>query len=173
MKAMKMMFAGIAVLALAAIATTSFATDNGTATAKIVTAIAIEQATPLNFGSIIYGTAGSVAISHENVRTPDTVSVLVASAHSAAVFHVTGAPLATYTLTLPEDAITVINDAVTSGTKTMSVDDWTCNVAETAGAGVLDGIGAQTVNVGATLAVGANQCLGTYNGTFDVAVAYN
>ena len=41
------------------------------------------------------------------------------------------------------------------------------------GAGQLDALGNQTLTIGATLNVGANQAPGDYSGSFSVTVAYN
>ena len=153
-------------------AVTSFAqvTATATATATIVTPITIANAGNMNFGNVaVSGTAGTVILAPAGTRTltGGVTLPVVACTISAAHFAVTGSNNYTYAITLPTAATTV-----TSGVNTMTVTAFTSSPATT---GTLSGAGAQTVDVGATLNVGASQPAGTYvSGTpFAVTVNYN
>ena len=143
---------------------------NATATGTIITPLAIAKSSDMNFGNVVAGaTPGTVVLAPAGTRTitggaflPATVGTV-----SAASFNVTGANNFTYAITLPASSITI-----TSGANTMTIDTWTSNPTPT---GLLNGSGAQTVTVGGTLNVAANQAAGTYtlaNG-LTVIVAYN
>jgi hypothetical protein len=145
------------------------ATASGTAT--IITPIAIVKTLDMNFGSIASSvTAGTVILPPTGARTITggvTLPAVTGTVTSAA-FTVSGLASSTYAITLPATALTL-----TSGVNTMSVGTFTSNPL--AGAGQLSSGGSQTVNVGATLTVGASQVAGTYvSGTpFTVTVNYN
>lgn len=143
------------------------ATANASAT--IVTPIAISTTTDMNFGNLaVSASAGTVVISPAGARSVTGGVTLPANAGtvSAATFEVTGTPDYTYIITLPAAATTISN-----GTETMTVDTWISNPS---GTGTLTG-GSETLQVGATLNVGASQASGTYtSGTpFTVTVNYN
>lgn len=144
-------------------------TGEGTASAEIVAAIAITNTIPLNFGQIApSASAGTVSVSTANVREGfGGVTLGNAGTVSAASFDITGAPNNTYTITLPADGVVELTS--TFAFTPMSVDDF---VSDPAADGLLNGSGAQTLLVGATLSVGANQPSDIYSGTFDVTVIY-
>jgi hypothetical protein len=106
-------------------------------------------------------------MSTASVRTAGGGATLVSdgSTISAAAFDVTGAPNATYSISLPASAT-----ITAPGPITMTVDTFVSNPTPT---GTLSGGGSQTLAVGATLQVGANQGQGSYTGTFNVTVNYN
>ncbi len=95
-------------------------------------------------------------------RTCTTVTCVAQDAGTAASFDVSGQGDYTYSVTLP--ASTTLVDGATNE---MTVDTFADNST-----GTLDGAGAETFNVGATLNVGADQIAGSYTGTFDVSVDY-
>jgi hypothetical protein len=140
-----------------------------TATATIVTPIAIVNASNMNFGNVAVGAvAGTVILAPAGTRTAGGGVTLPAAAGtvSAATFTVTGTSGATYSITLPSAATTI-----TSGGNTMTVNAFTSTPTPT---GTLTG-GTETLRVGATLNVGASQPAGLYvSGTpFTVTVNYN
>jgi len=142
-----------------------------TATGTIIAPIAISKTADMNFGNIVSGAAlGTVVLTPAGVRSKTGGVFLPGTAGTvaAASFTVTGAIGFTYAITLPAAATTV-----TSGGNTMTVDTWTSTPTVALG-GALTG-GTQTLTVGGTLHVGANQVAGTYvSGTaFTVTVAYN
>lgn len=140
-----------------------------TASATIITPIAISKTVDMNFGNIaVSGTGGTVVLAPAGTRTSTGGVTLpvVAGTVAAASFTVTGLSTYTFSISLPSSPITI-----TSGSNTMTVGTFTSNPATT---GTLTG-GTATVNVGATLNVGASQAAGTYtSGTpFTVTVNYN
>ena len=141
-----------------------------TASATIVAPIAIANASDMNFGNVAVSTlGGTVVLSPGGVRsvTGDVTLPATTGTVSAASFDVTGTAGYTYSITLPAAATTI-----SSGANTMTVDTWTSNPTPT---GTLDGTGAETLSVGATLTVGGSQAAGAYtSGTpFTVTVNYN
>lgn len=156
----------ISLLSTAAFAQTS-ATATANASARVLTPITITKLTDLNFGSLVAGPlAGTVVVDPFSARTATGGVSLVNSAFSAAQFNVTGEPLTPYTITLP-NAIQIIH--TTNNALSMVVNTFT---SDPSGTGTLSALGAQQLNVGATLNVGANQGSGLYTGTFNVTVAY-
>jgi len=153
-------------------ATTSFAQVSATATATgtIITPITITNAGNMNFGNVaVSATAGTVILAPASTRTITGGVTLpaVPGTVAAAHFDITGTANYTYSITLPSTATTV-----TSGANTMTVTAFTSNPGTT---GTLSATGTQTINVGATLNIAANQAAGTYvSGTpFQVTVNYN
>lgn len=150
---------------------TSFAQVSGTATATatIITPIAISKTVDMNFGNVaVSAAAGTVVLSPAGVRTKTggVTLPIVAGTISAASFTVTGLGSYTYTITLPSTPLTINN-----GSNTMTVNSFTSTPS---GTGTLSG-GSQVLNVGATLNVGVNQAAGLYTSAspFTVTVNYN
>ena len=165
----KLIFVSIVMLLFASSAFAQV-TASATATATIVTPIAITNDVDMNFGNLaVNASVGTVVLTPAGARSATGgVSFLAATPGTitAASFTVTGLADATYSITLPAGALTI-----TSGANTMTVDTWTSSPTPT---GTLTG-GTETLTVGATLNVGASQPAGTYvSGTpFDVTVTYN
>ena len=146
-------------------------TATANATATIVTPISITKTVDMNFGNVaVSGTSGgTVVLAPASTRTstggvtlPSTTGTV-----TAASFTVNGTANYTYAITLPSSSLTI-----TSGSNTMSVTTFTSSPSAT---GTLDGTGAQTLNVGATLTVAAAQAAGVYTSAspFSVTVNYN
>lgn len=163
--------AGTLLLAASGLATA--ATDTSTATVTIENqAITLTNTQGLNFGTVLpYGRDGWVKVNTSGQGTYSAVYISDASAITASSWDVTGVPDAPYAIALPPDnTVTVSN-----GTQTMTVTNFTATPLAyyPANARKLDTSGHDTLNVGATLKVGANQPAGVYSGTFNVTVAYN
>lgn len=140
-----------------------------TATATIVSPIAITKTADMNFGNVaVTAVAGTVVLSPAGVRTPAGGVTLPATIGTvtAASFTVTGTPGYTYSITLPG-----VPTTIASGGNTMTVDNFTSTPTPT---GTLTG-GTETLNVGATLNVAGSQAPGTYVSAtpFTVTVNYN
>jgi len=138
-------------------------------------AITINNTAGLAFGSLAAGTGGTVTVSPAGVRTGTGGVVLVSSgAGSAASFNVQGFTFPTththsYSITLPADGTVTI----TNGAKSMAVNNFVSIPPAGTSTGTLArGSQTQTLNVGATLAVGSNQAPGNYSGTFTVTVVF-
>lgn len=143
--------------------------------ATIVAPIAISHSgTDLQFGTIISGTgSGTVMVTTAGVRTFSSPALNPGdqgATPTAAVFTVTGQANYTYDITLPASDVT-LTESVSSDTMTIAHATFTSDPAATAGN--LGAGGSQAVNVGATLTVTASLSSGTYEGSFDVTVAYN
>jgi len=142
--------------------------ETATATATIITPISIEKKVDLNFGNIVANsTGGTVTIATDNTPKYNKVAApSIPGTRSAASFEVKGFAGVTYSIELPK-TITLTKDG---GKETMTVDNFVSNPS---GTGLLSASGSQTVNVGATLNVAANQVAGTYKNTTDLKVTVN
>jgi hypothetical protein len=140
------------------------------ANATVITAIGISRTAHMNFGSVVAGgTAGTVLLtpSATPTRTSGGGTTLgSATVVSAATFTVTGEPSNTYMIDIPQVPLTIMNADLDE----MTVEDFSSSPTPT---GTLDGTGNETLYVGGTLHVHANQATGVYNGTFTVTVTYN
>jgi hypothetical protein len=141
-------------------------TSTGNANARVVSAIAITKLVDLKFADIVPGAAnGTVRMTPAGVRTSAGGATLGNGATaSPASFRVTGQPNATYSIVLPNS----IN--VSNGVQTMVVNTWRSTPNNN---GNLGAAGAQTLAVGATCRVSANQAAGVYSANFNVTVTYN
>ncbi len=136
-------------------------------TAGALNPIAISNTQALAFGKFAAGSGGSVTISPNGARSASGGVALVSSGGGAAAqFSVSGDANLTYAITLPANGTV----ALANGTQTMAVNNFSSSPS---GTGQLGSTGSQTLTVGATLGVGANQVTGSYSGSFDVFVDYN
>ena len=170
MKKLIKFFALSIVLFSLAAGTFAQVSDVATATATIVTPIAIAKTVDMNFGNAAVSAAlGTVILTPAGSRSATGgVSFLTGNPGTvtAASFNVTGLALATYSISITGAPLTV-----TSGGNTMTVTAFTSTPTPT---GTLTG-GAETLLVGGTLNVAAAQATGVYvSGTpFTVTVNYN
>ena len=171
---MKNLLFTIAGLVILAITTSTVNAQNPTASASadasanIIVPIAITKVDgmDLKFGNIIADAdGGTVAISTTGAPTLTGINAPtnVTGERQQAQFTVTGFSGASYAITLPSST-----ELDSDGNK-MTVNNF---VSDPNGTGVLTG-GTQTINVGATLNVGAAQASGEYTGSFEVTVVYN
>ena len=153
--------------ALAQAAPGNTRTVTGTANATIIQPISIVATASLRFGVIARpSTAGTVTVSTASVVTTTggvTGSNAInqgALAARAGTFTVAGQPGASFGVTLPPST------TVTAPGGTMTINLFTV--------GALSGSLAGTLNiaVGGTLAVNANQTVGSYSGTYQITVNY-
>jgi hypothetical protein len=129
------------------------------------TPIALQKTADLAFGNILAGaTAGTVVLAPEGTRTAGGGATALAGSFSAAAFIVSGSPSALYAIVLPAGPV-----PLNSGGSSVDAVAFTSTPALK---GALDPLGQQSLSVGATLNVGANQPPGTYTGTFQVTVLY-
>ena len=139
-----------------------------TATAVVATAIGIAKTVDMSFGTIGATTiAGTVVLGTDNSRSCTNVDCLSGSPGAAASFDVIGDGSNTYSITLPSAAVPLTGPGPNM--------DATAFVSLPATTGTLSS-GAQTLLVGATLAVGtaATQTAGVYtSAAFTVTVNYN
>lgn len=137
------------------------ATATGSATATVVTPIAITHASGavLAFGTFDAGTGGSVSVSQAGVGTAGGGVLFVSgSTNSADAFNVTGQGTRAFN-------ITTGGGTVSNGSVTMA---FTTSAPAT---GTLVA-GAASFNVGGTLTVASGQATGAYTGTYSATVVY-
>ena len=151
---------------------------NTTAGAKILTALSIAEDIPMHFGTmgVKAAVAGTCVVSTAGVRsaTGGVNLSLMAPQFSLATYTMTGEPLYTYAITLPDDITVTHTDLSTI----MTIDNLLAKStsgteSHTATGTLLITAGTESFTVGGTLNVVAAQIAGVYAGTFDVTVAYN
>ena len=161
----------VGAIGLAAVLPSSAKAADATATATATVAIAmgITKTIDLSFGTIGATTiAGTVVLGTDNSRSCTNVDCLSGSPGAAASFDVIGDGSNTYSITLPSAAVPLTGPGPSM--------DATAFVSLPTPTGTLDGSGAETLLVGATLAVGtaALQTAGVYtSAAFTVTVNYN
>lgn len=149
------------------------AVANATASANVVAPIAISKTTDLAFGNFYpSGASGTVKVDTNGTRSATLGVTLGTGSGTAASFAITGQANATYTiayasgvvLTGPgtDMALTQISDLTGAG-----------GASSLAATGTLSAGGAQTLYLGGTLAVAANQAAGAYTGAISATVDYN
>jgi hypothetical protein len=172
------LFSAIVLIAGITTAAKAQVTENTAAGAKILTALSIVEDLPMHFGTmgVLAGTGGTCVVSTAGVRSATSGVTLSALAplFSLATYTVTGEPLYTYAITLP-DAITVMH---TNNVNSMSIGSLLAkstsgSESHTATGTLIVGTGTESFTVGGTLTVSAGQLAGVYAATFDVMVAYN
>jgi hypothetical protein len=126
--------------------------------------LTITRTGDLGFGSFVAGAGGTVTVAPSGARSASGVFLIPSSQGAAARFEVRGDGDAGYTIGLPAEAV-LDNGAG----QTMTLRDFT---SAPSAFGRLSLGGTQTISVGATLNVGANQASGSYSGTFSVTVNY-
>lgn len=143
-------------------------TANATVTGKVIGAITVVNAGNMNFGSVISNGPGGTVVLTPSGGVTRTGILNGGDATAAAHFTVTGTAGAAYSFITSPATI-----AVTNGTP---ANDMTISAFSDDNTATITG-GTVTVNVGATLTVGANQPAGTYNSyaltPLTVTVAYN
>jgi hypothetical protein len=158
----------IVLFAFAAGAFAQSSSATATATAVIVSPITITRTADMSFGNIVADSdGGTVVLVPAGTRTlTGLTSPSIPGTVTAASFNIAGLANATYAITLPA------THDISNGAQTMTVNAFSSNPS---GTGTLDATGAQTLNVGATLNVNANQASGTYTNAagFTVTVNYN
>ncbi|MBS4043494.1 MAG: DUF4402 domain-containing protein [Chitinophagaceae bacterium] len=149
------------------------ATASATATATIVTPISITKNIDMNFGNISVTSSGGTVILDPNgtrTKTGGITLPIITGTVTAAQFTVSGQGNYTYDITLPSSSV-----VLSSGANSMNATSFTCSIGTTAGSLSAGSPGTQTFNVGATLAINANQPSGSYTTAtpFNVTVNYN
>ncbi len=158
-------FIAIGLLAAATASAQASATTSASASARVLAKIQLAKVTDLNFGDVVAGASlGTAVVDTAGARSSTGGVSLAAGTVSQASFTVTGEPSKSYTITVPASV------TISSGGNNMTVDSFTFSPSSPA---TLPGGGSDTLNIGATLHVAANQATGSYTNTFNVTVAYN
>lgn len=150
----------------AAIAQNNVAT--ATASATIITPITIARLTDMNFGNVVSNTTGgTVVLSPAGARTQTGIQLPATTGTvAAASFKVDGQAGYAYSVTLPTAAYE-IKTGSGEETEVMTLTDFISDST-----GIITG-GTQTLNIGATLNVVANQSAGIYTGATPISVTVN
>lgn len=144
-------------------------TATGSATATVITPINVDQVAgaKLNFGSFTFqsaGAGGTVTVDAvSGGATPDKLVMMLNSTSSADQFNVTGDGSRTFSIATQGGEVI---HATTPSEK------MTFTTTPSANSGTLTN-GAASFKVGGVLTVPANALAGTYNGNYNVTVAYN
>jgi Domain of unknown function (DUF4402) len=155
----------------------SSANGTGTATATVIRPITISApSAPMAFGNIVATVAGgTVDLTAAAVATTTATGVSQPAGapglHTAATFTVGGEGGFTYAITLPAAPVSIAGPASAAMTVSGFISSTLSGIATLSGA--IGSAGTDTLYVGGTLNVGANQTAGSYSGTFPVTVAYN
>jgi spore coat protein U-like protein len=169
------LLASVALAAAGATAPAFAATSaSASASATVIVPIAITKAADLSFGKFASGaTGGSITVQTDGSRA-GTGDVLLTNGgtNTAASFTITGEPGATYTIDTTGTSANLSSSGNNLPLSLISDFAATASSAGTKATGTLTG-GTQTLFVGGTLTVGANQPAGNYTGSVAVAVAYN
>jgi hypothetical protein len=155
-----------ATLAYSGFSQAQSATANFNANSQIAAAITLANTASLNFGNVVPGTGGTVAISSTGVRTLTGGLVAAGGTTTASAFNVSGTPSTAYTITLPASA------SLTGPGAPMSVAFSAGQVTGGSLSRTLSAGGTDTFSSGGTLTVANAQTAGTYSGVFTMTVAY-
>ena len=136
-------------------------------TARIVSTVNLITLSGMQFGEISASSApGTIVLEPGGARTSTQGATLNSAVPGGpASFEIIGDPSSTYLIRLPV-SVTLSS----SNGENMEVNQFTSLPSQT---GQLDGGGRQTLFVGGTLNVNANQLYGRYSGVMSVTVEYN
>lgn len=136
-------------------------------TARIVSTVNLITLSGMQFGEISASSApGAIVLDPGGARTSTQGATLNSAVPGGpASFEIIGTPSSTYIISLPV-SVTLSS----ANGQSMEVDQFTSLPAQT---GQLDGGGRQTLFVGGTLNVDANQLYGSYSGVMSVTIEYN
>jgi hypothetical protein len=138
--------------------------------AIVLKPLSLLKKTDMNFGTLATSPAAGTAtinpVTSVVTTTGGVTALPIGTAPTAAVFVGAGSKNAPYQIRLPKAPITLTR---VGGTETMSVSNWTLDGPTNRNVGANQ---AFQFNVGARVAVAANQMGGTYTGTFDITVHY-
>ena len=153
-------------------------TENIVAGAKILTTLTISETLPMHFGTmgVLAGTGGTCVVTTAGVRSATAGVTLSALSplKSLATCLVTGEPLYTYAITLPDDITVTHTDLSTTMTIDALLAKSTSGIESHTAVGTLIAVaGTESFTIGGTLNVAMAQLAGVYSGNFDVTVAYN
>ena len=162
-------------IVMIAFTTAAVAQSTATATAvtgaKVITPITITKVVDMNFGNLVATVAGgAIVLPTSGTRTGDAAILAGANQKgtvTAASFTVTGETNFTYAITLPPASFNVSDGAATAAT--MSVGTFVSSPSSTSTLTT----GSETLIVGATITLAANQKAGAYTNTSGLAITVN
>jgi len=158
---MKKLLAASAALTFLGLAAPAFAADNATATAtaNIITPLAVTSDQNLVFGNMLAGGGGTVTVAPNDART-GTVTLLSGTTPTAAHFKVVGDTTggATY-------AVAYTKVDLAGPGPALAISAITPDVTPTSGTA--------NIKVGATITIAAAQAPGVYTGSLTATATYN
>lgn len=156
----------ISVLGITASPLSVAATVTASVDVQISTNIAVSAATGMTFGDLTAGPSGGAVVMDTDGKRTATGSVELnsASPSSPATFNISGTPNSTYSVLLP-DSVTLSD----GGANQITVSNFLSNPDAS---GQLSSSGEQSVSIGGTLSIGANQGFGDYAGSMQVTINY-
>jgi hypothetical protein len=165
----------ILLTAIVMIATTtavaqSSASDSGKTSAQVITPITISKTVDMNFGNLVATVAGGAIVLATDGSRTGPAAILAGTQNgtiAAASFTVDGETDFTFDITLPSGPFVVSNGDTEAAT--MSVGSF---LSSPNAAGTL-ALGTETLLVGATITLDANQASGTYTNDDALAVTVN
>jgi uncharacterized protein DUF4402 len=164
-------FAALLVICFDSVFCAHAQTVTGTASALLITPIAIVKNVDMNFGNLAVSstTSGTLVLTPASTRSTGGSGGVTLPATTgtvtAADFTVSGQGSYTYAITLPTSA--TLSDGVGH---TMTINTFTSSPSST---GSLSGGGTQDLTVGATLNVSSSQTPGVYSNATAVPVTVN
>ena len=161
-------FAAIAMIAFTTNAVAqSSATTTAATDAKVIAPITISKTVDMNFGNLVSTVAGGAIVLPTTGARSGDAAILLGTQNgtvTAASFTVTGETAFTYAITLPTGTFNVSNSDATPATMAVGTFVSSPNATGTLTAGT------ETLKVGATITLLANQASGVYTNTADLAV---
>lgn len=145
---------------------------SASASGTVVAPIAITAVSPLSFGSFAAGPGGTVTVDTGGARSAVGAILVGSGPITAARFNITGQAGLTYSIG-HSGSTELVNGAASMTLTKLSDLSGLNGLSGNVGSGVLDGAGTQSLFVGGTLAVAANQTPGVYSGTVIATVEYN
>ncbi len=164
---------GAAALIVATVAGPAYAgTGSGTLKTTVLGAVAMVNATPLDFGGIIPAAGGTVTVNAQTGNRTSTGVVLAGGTVSHARFVATGTPNRVVSLSLNPSPIVIVN-----GANSMSVNQLRVSIngggPQPLGPNAnLGPLGVINYAIGGRLTVASNQADGLYTGTFTLTMDY-
>lgn len=148
------------------------ASDKSATYVQIIETLSAQELQQLNFGRFSPESGGGeIVISPDGSRTATGTVVLASGPFYPGLFYVTGAPVADFSVHLPDEPAVLFHQGTPN---VMLVNNWVSFPQASAGINT-NPDGTQTISIGATLQVGAltENPAGLYSGTFEVTFAYN
>ena len=150
-------------------------TASSSAAATILEAMTLNNNTELDFGALsVPSTASVVVMSAAGVRSISSgdVTFIAHNTGTQATFTVTAAGSTSYILTLPSTDVTITNTSTAQEMEVSAFNFISTDASDTSSPVAMPAAGSDTFNVGASLAMGTDEAIGLYTGTYDVTVAY-
>lgn len=163
---MKIILAGSIAAAAMITGSAQAATETVGADAHIIPAVTLGTPTDINFGTIAADAAGGTAvIAASSGATTSCATLTCVGASNPGAILVTSASGETVSVSFATaGAVTLSTGGATPSTMSMTPTLSTSSFTST---------GSDTVYVGGTLTLAANQAAGNYSGSFDVNIDYN